>query len=232
MYKRQVCNEAALIAARHGKKFVEKQDFLDAVDRIVGGLEKKTKITTEEERRSIAIHEAGHASISWLLEYANPLIKVTIVPRGRALGAAWYLPEERQITTKEQMLDEMCATLGGRAAEDLFLGRISTGAMNDLERVTKQAYGMIAYLGMSDKLPNLCYYNNEEYSFNRPYSEKTAELIDEEVKRIIDECYLKARTLIQEYHPVLEKCAQLLLEKEKITRSEFEALFADSEVEG
>mgnify|MGYP000830658840 CR=1 FL=1 len=174
-----VCNEAALIAARHGKKFVEKQDFLDAVDRIVGGLEKKTKITTEEERRSIAIHEAGHASISWLLEYANPLIKVTIVPRGRALGAAWYLPEERQITTKEQMLDEMCATLGGRAAEDLFIGRISTGAMNDLERVTKQAYGMIAYLGMSDKLPNLCYYNNEEYSFNRPYSEKTAELIDD-----------------------------------------------------
>ena len=156
-----VCNEAALIAARHGKKFVSKQDFLDAVDRIVGGLEKKTKITTEEERRSIAIHEAGHASISWLLEYANPLIKVTIVPRGRALGAAWYLPEERQITTKEQMLDEMCATLGGRAAEDLFIGRISTGAMNDLERVTKQAYGMIAYLGMSDKLPNLCYYNND-----------------------------------------------------------------------
>ena len=147
-----VCNEAALIAARHGKKFVGKQDFLDAVDRIIGGLEKKTKITTEAERRSIALHEAGHASISWLLEYANPLIKVTIVPRGRALGAAWYLPEERQITTKEQMLDEMCATLGGRAAEDLFIGRVSSGAANDLERVTKQAYGMIAYLGMSEKL--------------------------------------------------------------------------------
>ena len=193
-----VCNEAALIAARHGKKFVEKQDFLDAVDRIVGGLEKKTKITTEEERRSIAIHEAGHASISWLLEYANPLIKVTIVPRGRALGAAWYLPEERQITTKEQMLDEMCATLGGRAAEDLFLGRISTGAMNDLERVTKQAYGMIAYLGMSDKLPNLCYYNNEEYSFNRPYSEKTAELIDEEVKRMVNEQYERAKKILSD----------------------------------
>ena len=160
-----VCNEAALIAARHGKKFVGKQDFLDAVDRIIGGLEKKTKITTEAERRSIALHEAGHASISWLLEYANPLIKVTIVPRGRALGAAWYLPEERQITTKEQMLDEMCATLGGRAAEDLFIGRVSSGAANDLERVTKQAYGMIAYLGMSEKLPNLCYYNNDEYSF-------------------------------------------------------------------
>ena len=157
-----VCNEAALIAARHGKKFVGKQDFLDAVDRIIGGLEKKTKITTEAERRSIALHEAGHASISWLLEYANPLIKVTIVPRGRALGAAWYLPEERQITTKEQMLDEMCATLGGRAAEDLFIGRVSSGAANDLERVTKQAYGMIAYLGMSEKLPNLCYYNNDE----------------------------------------------------------------------
>ena len=150
-----VCNEAALIAARHGKKFVGKQDFLDAVDRIIGGLEKKTKITTEAERRSIALHEAGHASISWLLEYANPLIKVTIVPRGRALGAAWYLPEERQITTKEQMLDEMCATLGGRAAEDLFIGRVSSGAANDLERVTKQAYGMIAYLVMSEKLPNL-----------------------------------------------------------------------------
>ena len=183
-----VCNEAALIAARHGKKAVTKQDFLDAVDRIIGGLEKKNKITTEEERKSIAIHEAGHASISWLLEYANPLIKVTIVPRGRALGAAWYLPEERQITTKEQMLDEMCATLGGRAAEDLFIGRISSGAMNDLERVTKQAYGMIAYMGMSDELPNLCYYNaGDEFGFNKPYSEHTAELIDTEVKRTVNE---------------------------------------------
>ena len=162
-------------------------------------MEKKTKITTEAERRSIALHEAGHASISWLLEYANPLIKVTIVPRGRALGAAWYLPEERQITTKEQMLDEMCATLGGRAAEDLFLGRISTGAMNDLERVTKQAYGMIAYLGMSEKLPNLCYYNNEEYSFNRPYSEKTAELIDEEVKKMVNEQYERAKRILSEH---------------------------------
>ena len=170
-----VCNEAALIAARHGKNAVTKQDFLDAVDRIIGGLEKKNKITTEEERRSIAIHEAGHAAISWLLEYANPLIKVTIVPRGRALGAAWYLPEERQITTKEQMLDEMCATLGGRAAEELFIGRISSGAMNDLERVTKQAYGMTAYMGMSEKLPNLCYYNaGDEFGFNKPYSEHTA----------------------------------------------------------
>ena len=220
-----VCNEAALIAARHGKKFVEKQDFLDAVDRIVGGLEKKTKITTEEERRSIAIHEAGHASISWLLEYANPLIKVTIVPRGRALGAAWYLPEERQITTKEQMLDEMCATLGGRAAEDLFLGRISTGAMNDLERVTKQAYGMIAYLGMSDKLPNLCYYNNEEYSFNRPYSEKTAELIDEEVKRMVNEQYERAKKILSDNKDGHNQLAQQLIDKEVIFAEDVQAIF-------
>lgn len=220
-----VCNEAALIAARHGKKFVGKQDFLDAVDRIVGGLEKKTKITTEEERRSIAIHEAGHASISWLLQYANPLIKVTIVPRGRALGAAWYLPEERQITTKEQMLDEMCATLGGRAAEALFLGRISTGAMNDLERVTKQAYGMTAYLGMSDKLPNLCYYNNEEYSFNRPYSEKTAELIDEEVKRMVNEQYERAKQILSEHKEGHNKLAQLLIEKEVIFAEDVEQIF-------
>ena len=220
-----VCNEAALIAARHGKKFVGKQDFLDAVDRIVGGLEKKTKITTEAERRSIAMHEAGHASISWLLEYANPLIKVTIVPRGRALGAAWYLPEERQITTKEQMLDEMCATLGGRAAEDLFLGRISTGAMNDLERVTKQAYGMIAYLGMSDKLPNLCYYNNEEYSFNRPYSEKTAELIDEEVKRMVNEQYERAKKILSDNKEGHNKLAQLLIDKEVIFAEDVEQIF-------
>ncbi|MBR3373952.1 MAG: ATP-dependent zinc metalloprotease FtsH, partial [Bacteroidaceae bacterium] len=177
-----VCNEAALIAARYGKTAVSKDDFINAVDRIVGGLEKKTKVMTDEEKRTIALHEAGHATISWNLQYANPLIKVTIVPRGRALGAAWYLPEERQITTKEQMLDEMCATLGGRAAEELFTGHISSGAMNDLERVTKQAYGMIAYMGMSDRLPNLCYYNNDEYSWQRPYSEATAELIDEEVK--------------------------------------------------
>lgn len=220
-----VCNEAALIAARHGKKFVGKQDFLDAVDRIIGGLEKKTKITTEAERKSIAIHEAGHASISWLLEYANPLIKVTIVPRGRALGAAWYLPEERQITTKEQMLDEMCATLGGRAAEDLFLGRISTGAMNDLERVTKQAYGMIAYLGMSERLPNLCYYNNDEYSFNRPYSEKTAELIDEEVKRMVNEQYERAKKILSDHKEGHNKLAQILIEKEVIFAEDVEGIF-------
>ena len=220
-----VCNEAALIAARHGKKFVGKQDFLDAVDRIVGGLEKKTKITTEAERRSIAIHEAGHASISWLLEYANPLIKVTIVPRGRALGAAWYLPEERQITTKEQMLDEMCATLGGRAAEDLFLGRISTGAMNDLERVTKQAFGMIAYLGMSEKLPNLCYYSNDEYSFNRPYSEKTAELIDEEVKNMVNEQYERAKKILSDHKDGHAKLSQLLIDREVIFAEDVEEIF-------
>jgi len=220
-----VCNEAALIAARHQKTAVGKQDFLDAVDRIIGGLEKKTKIMTTHEKHSIALHEAGHATLSWFLEHANPLIKVTIVPRGRALGAAWYMPEERQITTKEQMLDEMCATLGGRAAEELFTGHISTGAMNDLERVTKQAYGMIAYAGMSDKLPNLCYYNNEEYSFNRPYSERTAELIDEEAKRMINGQYERAKemlTLHKEGHNAL---AQLLMEKEVIFAEDMERIF-------
>ena len=220
-----VCNEAALIAARHGKKFVNKQDFLDAVDRIIGGLEKKTKITTEQERRTIALHEAGHASLSWLLEHANPLIKVTIVPRGRALGAAWYLPEERQITTKEQMLDEMCATLGGRAAEDLFVGKISTGAMNDLERVTKQAYGMTAYLGVSEKLPNLCYYNNDEYSFNRPYSERTAEVIDDEVKTMVNEQYDRAKQILSEYSSQHNQLADLLIEKEVIFAEDVERIF-------
>lgn len=220
-----VCNEAALIAARHKKNAVGKQDFLDAVDRIIGGLEKKTKIMTTNEKRSIALHEAGHATISWFLEHANPLIKVTIVPRGRALGAAWYMPEERQITTKEQMLDEMCATLGGRAAEELFIGQISTGAMNDLERVTKQAYGMIAYAGMSDKLPNLCYYNNEEYSFNKPYSERTAELIDEEVKRMINEQYERAKMVLTEHKEGHNQLAQLLMEKEVIFAEDVEHIF-------
>ena len=199
-----VCNEAALIAARNKKKAVDKQDFLDAIDRIIGGLEKKTKVMTQKEKETIAIHEAGHATISWFLEHANPLIKVTIVPRGRALGAAWYMPEERQITTKEQMLDEMCATLGGRAAEETFIGHISTGAMNDLERVTKQAYGMIAYAGMSEKLSNLCYYNNNEYSFNRPYSEKTAETIDKEVHSMINEQYERAKELLREHKAKIE----------------------------
>ena len=220
-----VCNEAALIAARHQKPAVGKQDFLDAIDRIIGGLEKKTKIMTAHEKRTIALHEAGHATISWFLEHANPLIKVTIVPRGRALGAAWYLPEERQITTKEQMLDEMCATLGGRAAEELFTGQISTGAMNDLERVTKQSYGMIAYAGMSDKLPNLCYYNNDEYSFSKPYSNRTAELIDEEVKKMIGEQYERAKALLTEHKEGHNQLAQLLMDREVIFAEDVEQIF-------
>ena len=221
-----VCNEAALIAARHQKKSVDKDDFLAAIDRIVGGLEKKTKVMTAAEKRAIALHEAGHATISWFLEHANPLIKVTIVPRGRALGAAWYLPEERQITTKEQMLDEMCATLGGRAAEEIFIGHISTGAMNDLERVTKQAYGMIAYAGMSDKLPNLCYYNsNEDYSFTKPYSEHTAELIDQEVQHMINEQYMRAKTLLQEHSEGHNQLAQLLIDREVIFAEDVEKIF-------
>ena len=220
-----VCNEAALIAARHGKEAVSKDDFISAVDRIVGGLEKKTKVMTSEEKRTIALHEAGHATISWNLQYANPLIKVTIVPRGRALGAAWYLPEERQITTKEQMLDEMCATLGGRAAEELFTGHISSGAMNDLERVTKQAYGMIAYMGMSDRLPNLCYYNNDEYSWQRPYSEATAQLIDEEVKQMIAEQYERAKALLLAKKDGHHALADLLVEREVIFAEDVEQIF-------
>jgi len=220
-----VCNEAALIAARHGKQSVGREDFIAAVDRIVGGLEKKTKVMTEEEKRTIALHEAGHATISWNLQYANPLIKVTIVPRGRALGAAWYLPEERQITTKEQMLDEMCATLGGRAAEELFTGHISSGAMNDLERVTKQAYGMIAYMGMSDSLPNLCYYNQNEYAWQRPYSEATAKEIDEEVKRMIAEQYERAKKLLLEKREGHAALADLLVEREVIYAEDVEKIF-------
>lgn len=220
-----VCNEAALIAARHGKKSVGKDDFLNAVDRIVGGLEKKTKVMTTEEKKTIALHEAGHATISWFLQYANPLIKVTIVPRGRALGAAWYLPEERQITTKEQMLDEMCATLGGRAAEELFTGHISSGALNDLERVTKQAYGMIAYLGMSDELPNLCYYSNEEYSFNKPYSDNTAQVIDKAVKKMINEQYERAKQLLTEHKEGHAQLAQMLVEREVIFAEDVEKIF-------
>ncbi len=220
-----VCNEAALIAARHNKPAVSKEDFLSAVDRIIGGLEKQTKVMTAEEKHTIALHEAGHATISWFLRYANPLIKVTIVPRGRALGAAWYLPEERQITTKEQMLDEMCATLGGRAAEELFTGHISSGAMNDLERVTKQAYSMIAYLGMSEKLPNLCYYNNEEYSFSKPYSNQTAQIIDEEVKKMIAEQYERAKTLLKQQKEGHERLANLLVEREVIFAEDVEHIF-------
>ena len=220
-----VCNEAALIAARHDSKSVKKQDFLDAVDRIIGGLEKKTKVMTEAEKRSIAIHEAGHATISWFTEHANPLVKVSIVPRGQALGAAWYLPEERVIQTKEAMLDEMCSLLGGRAAEDLFIGSISTGAMNDLERVTKQAYGMIAYAGMSDKLPNVCYYNNTEYQFQRPYSETTAKTMDDEVLKMINTQYERAKSILSEHAEGHAQLAQLLIDREVIFADDVEKIF-------
>ena len=220
-----VCNEAALIAARHNSPTVGKQDFLDAVDRIIGGLEKKTKVMTEQEKHSIAIHEAGHATISWFTEFANPLVKVSIVPRGRALGAAWYLPEERVLQTKEAMLDEMCSLLGGRAAEELFIGHISTGAMNDLERTTKQAYGMIAYAGMSDKLPNICYYNNAEYQFQRPYSETTAKIMDDEVLKMINEQYERAKKILTEHKDGHAKLAQLLVEREVIFAEDVEKIF-------
>ena len=220
-----VCNEAALIAARHNQKDVEKQNFLDAVDRIIGGLEKKTKVMTAEEKRSIAIHEAGHATISWFCQHANPLVKVTIVPRGQALGAAWYLPEERVITTKEEMLDEMCSLLGGRAAEDLFIHHISTGAMNDLERATKSAYGMVAYAGMSDKLPNICYYNNQEYQFTRPYSETTAKIMDDEVLKMINEQYARAKQILTEHKEGHKQLADLLYQKEVIYAEDVEKIF-------
>lgn len=220
-----VCNEAALIAARNNKHAIEMQDFLDAVDRIIGGLEKKTKVMTQEEKHSIALHEAGHATISWFLQYASPLVKVTIVPRGQALGAAWYLPEERNITTKEQMEDEICATLGGRAAEELFTGHISTGALNDLETVTKRAYGMVAYLGMSKKLYNLCYYNNQEYQFEKPYSEKTAETIDSEVSALISRQYERAKQLLEEHKEGHAKLAALLEEREVIFAKDVEGIF-------
>jgi len=220
-----VCNEAALIAARHDRPTVGKQDFLDAVDRIIGGLEKKTKVMTEAEKRSIAIHEAGHATISWFTEFANPLVKVSIVPRGQALGAAWYLPEERVLQTKEAMLDEMCSLLGGRAAEELFVGHISTGAMNDLERTTKQAYGMIAYAGMGEQLPNVCYYNNAEYQFQRPYSETTAKLIDDEVLKMINEQYARAKQILTEHKEGHAQLAQLLVEREVIFAEDVEKIF-------
>ena len=220
-----VCNEAALIAARNSAPVVTKGHFLAAVDRIVGGLEKKTKVMTVEEKRTIALHEAGHATISWLLQYANPLVKVTIVPRGRALGAAWYLLEERQISTREQMLDEMCALLGGRAAEEIFTGHVSSGAMNDLERVTKRAYGMIAYMGMGEKLPNLCYYDSQEYSFQKPYSEHTAQLIDQEVQNMIETQYARAKSLLTEHSEGHAKLSQLLVEREVVFAEDVERIF-------
>ena len=222
-----VCNEAALIAARNGKKFVQKEDFMNAVDRIVGGLENRSKVMTENERRNIAIHEAGHATISWKLEYANPLVKITIVPRGKALGAAWYLPEERQITTREQLQDEMCALLGGRAAEELFLGHISTGASNDLERVTKQAYAMVVYFGMSSKMPNLNYYDStgQEWGFTKPYSEETARLIDQEVQHLINEQYERAKKILSDNAQGHNQLANVLLEREVIYSEDVEHIF-------
>ena len=220
-----VCNEAALIAARHNKKSVGKQDFLDAVDRIIGGLEKKTKIITANEKRTIALHEAGHATVSWFCEHANPLVKVSIVPRGRALGAAWYLPEERQITTKEQMLDELCALLGGRAAEELCTGHISTGALNDLERATKTSYSMIAYAGMSEVLPNISYYNNQDYQFQKPYSETTAKIIDSEVLKMINDQYARAKQILTEHKEGHARLAELLQTREVIFAEDVEKIF-------
>ncbi|HIU39159.1 MAG TPA: ATP-dependent zinc metalloprotease FtsH [Candidatus Limisoma intestinavium] len=222
-----VCNEAALIAARRNKVSVEKQDFMDAVDRIVGGLEKRSKITTEEERESIATHEAGHATISWHLKYANPLIKVTIVPRGKALGAAWYLPEERQIVPEQAMLDEICSLLGGRAAEEMFIGHISTGALNDLERATKQAYAIVAYYGMSKELPNVSYYDSsgQDYMFSKPYSEDRARMIDSEVTRILTEQYERAKQILMEHETGHHKLRDLLLTREVIYTEDVEHIF-------
>lgn len=223
-----MCNEAALIAARKGKKSVQKQDFLDAVDRIIGGLEKKNKIITKAEKKVIAYHEAGHASVSWLVEHASPLIKVTIVPRGRSLGAAWYLPEERQITTKEQMLDEMCAALGGRAAEEIIFGKVSTGALSDLEKITKQAYAMVTVYGLSDKVGNLSYYDSSgqsEYNFSKPYSEKTAELIDKEVSDMVETAYERTKKILLDNKDKLKELAEALLDKEVIFKENLEEIF-------
>ena len=224
-----VCNEAALIAARNNKDVVQKEDFLASVDRIIGGLEKKSKFITSEEKKSIAYHEAGHATISWMLEHANPLVKVTIVPRGEALGAAWYLPEERQLTTKEHLLDEMCATLGGRAAEQLFFSTSSTGAINDLERVTKRAYAMVAYYGMSEKIANMSYFDSSgnEYGFSKPYSEKTAEAIDIEAKAIVKEQFDRAMNILEKYREEHHQLAQLLIEKEVIFAEDLEKIFGE-----
>jgi cell division protease FtsH len=222
-----ICNEAALIAARHNKKTVDKQDFLDAVDRVIGGLEKKNKIISFEEKRIIAFHEAGHATVSWMLKHAAPLVKVTIVPRGRSLGAAWYLPEERQLTTTEQFIDEMCATLGGRAAEDVIFDKVSTGALSDLERVTKQAYAMVMYYGLNEKVGNISFYDStgQEYSFQKPYSNKTAEVIDEEVKKMVDAAYEKAKQILRDNRSKLEQLAKVLLEREVIFKEDLEQIF-------
>ncbi len=223
-----VCNEAALIAARRNKEVVEKQDFLDAIDRIIGGLEKKNKIISMEEKRTIAYHEAGHATVSWLLEHASPLLKVTIIPRGKALGAAWYLPEERSISTREHILDELAYALGGRASEEIIIGKISTGALNDLEKVTKQAYAMVAYFGMSDEVGHMSYYDSSgqsDYGFTKPYSERTAELIDAEAKKIVEESYKKAKEVISANIDGLKQLAEQLLEKEVIFSEDLERIF-------
>lgn len=223
-----VCNEAALIAARKNKTVVEKQDFLDAIDRIVGGLERKNKIISVDEKRTVAYHEAGHATVSWLLEHASPLVKVTIIPRGRALGAAWYLPEERQITTREQLLDEMAYALGGRASEELVFGKVSTGALSDLEKITKQAYAMVSYFGMSDKIGNISFYDSSgqtDFNFTKPYSERTAELIDQEVKQIVEESYARAKSVLKQNLKGLTELAELLLEKEVIFSEDLERIF-------
>lgn len=223
-----VCNEAALIAARRDKTEISKQDFIDAIDRIVGGLEKRNKIISPQEKKVIAFHEAGHAAVSWLLRYAHPLVKVTIVPRGKALGAAWYLPEERQITTTEQMLDELTATLGGRASEEVIFGKISTGALNDLEKVTKQAYSMVVYFGLNKEIGNVSYYDStgqQEYSFSKPYSESTAQLIDIEIKKIVEQAYQRAKDILIENRGKLEELANILLKKEVIFREDLEAIF-------
>jgi len=223
-----VANEAALIAARNGKKIIEKQDFIDAIDRIIGGLERRSKIISQDEKRVIAYHESGHAAVSWLLPHAHPLVKVTIVPRGKALGAAWYLPEERQITTFDQMFDEMTATLGGRASEEIIFGRVSTGALNDLERITKQAYNMVVYFGLNDKIGNISYYDStgqQEYSFNKPFSEKTAEIIDQEIKKLVDKAYKRALTILKENQDKLHELANILLDKEVIFSEDLERIF-------
>ena len=223
-----VCNEAALIAARHNKSFVSKEDFLAAVDRIIGGLERKNKVVTPYERRTIAYHEAGHATVSWLLEHANPLVKVTIIPRGKALGAAWYLPEERHLTTRDQMMHEMASTLAGRVSEQIFFDHLSTGALNDLERVTKQAYAMVVYYGMSDKVGTISYYDStgqSDMAFTKPYSEETAQSIDNEVKTLIAEAYAMAERVINENREGLERLAELLLEREVVFTEDVERIF-------
>lgn len=227
-----VCNEAALIAARKSKQSVEKQDFLDAVDRIVGGLEKKNKIITPEEKKAIAFHEAGHATVSWLVKHAAPLVKVTIVPRGRSLGAAWYLPEERQIIRTEQILDEMCAALGGRAAEQITFGKISTGALSDLEKVTKQARAMVSVYGLNDKIGNITYYDSSggnDYGFTKPYSEKTAQIIDEEINKIIENQYQRAISILKDNQDKLNRLANLLLEREVIFKDDLVEIFGERE---